>query len=164
MRQRGFTLLELVIAMAVMAILLAIVGPDFGRYLRKASADAQSREIFAELQNARTQAAFTKRKQGVVFSSQEIQFRSYSSEGDSTGRLVSRKKLPLAINTSWGVPGSLEFDTGGVLIDPTSIKVVCIQTREDAASDAVIITPVGASLGKVINKGAPCGISNVLQK
>jgi hypothetical protein len=44
------------------------------------------------------------------------------------------------------------------------IKVICFTTTEDAAYDALIITPALTSMGKVTNRGSLCAETNVTQK
>jgi type IV fimbrial biogenesis protein FimT len=59
-RQTGFTLLELMITIAVVAILVAIAYPSMTAFLQRDQAVAQSNNIRANLQFARGQAAATR--------------------------------------------------------------------------------------------------------
>jgi len=164
MREQGFTLIELLVVIAIMGVLITIVTLDFGRYLRKANSDAEVKQLYADLQDARAKAAFTKRKHRVEFSAQQVIIRRFDSDADLVGTPISTKKLPIAITTNWASPNVIDFDTKGIMSDPTNIKVICVSTPEDAAYDALIVAPVTTSMGKVINRGASCAITNVVQK
>lgn len=56
-RQRGFTLVELFIAVAVAAILLTIATPSFQRVLAKTDATQTANDLVGDLATARTEAA-----------------------------------------------------------------------------------------------------------
>lgn len=164
MGQRGFGLIEVVLAIAMVGILLALATQDFARYLRKAKVEREAKELYAEIQATRSQAAFTKVRQSVAFSGQQVVFRSYSSDADVAGKQIASKKVPVGVSTNWAAPSMIQFDTKGTMTDPGTIKVICIPTTDEAAFDAVIVTPVTTTLGKVTNRGAACALSNVVQK
>lgn len=164
MGQRGFTLIELIVSMAIMGTLITVATLNFGSYQRKSRLDRQVKELYADLQDARMKAAFTKRRQSVEFTANQAAFRSYADEADATGTLLSTKQLSLAMTTNVSSPNRVEFDPKGIMTDPTAIKVLCVTTSDDAALDALIITPVTTNMGKVRDRGAACAISNVIQK
>ncbi|HUE90567.1 GspH/FimT family pseudopilin [Pseudomonas sp.] len=64
MSQKGFTLIELMVALAVLAILLGIAVPSFSSMLRDSRASTLASELQGALQLARSEAI--KRRQGVV--------------------------------------------------------------------------------------------------
>ena len=166
MDRRGFSLIELVVVVSLIAMLLALAMLDFSTWQRKAQVEREVKEMYADVQNARAQAAFTKQRQAVVFGTKMMTFRRFSSLNDAIGTTVSVKNLPLSFTRSnWTQPASdtILFDTRGVMSDPL-IKVICITTDVDAAYDALIITPVITTMGKVTNRGTACGQTNVTQK
>jgi prepilin-type N-terminal cleavage/methylation domain-containing protein len=64
---RGFTLLELLAAMAVCGILLAITVPQAGRWLGNARLRSAVMDLFVDIQHARSVAARTNRNVVVTF-------------------------------------------------------------------------------------------------
>jgi len=167
MNRDGFSLIELIIVIGLMSILLALATLDFGAWQRKSMVERYTKELYSDIQDARMRAAFTKKPQRVEFGAQQVIFRSFSSEGDVLGTKISTKILPLSftLNSGWTPANLIDFDTRGVMSDPVpSAKVICFTTTEDAAYDALIITPALTSMGKVTNRGSACAQTNVTQK
>ena len=53
---KGFTLLELLIVIAMMAVLLAIAIPAFSKWVKKYNIESDTKKIYAFLQEARAKA------------------------------------------------------------------------------------------------------------
>lgn len=165
MNQRGFSVVELVVVVGIIGILLTITSLNFSSWLRKSQVERYVKELYVDIQDARTKAAFTKLRQGVVFASPQVQFRRFSSATDVGGTEVSTKTLPIAFTTNtWTTPTSdrIDFQTNGVMVDVVApAKVICFTTTVDAAYDAIIVTSVLTSMGKQKNRGAACARTNV---
>ena len=167
MNRYGYSLIELIVVIAILAILLALATIDFNTWQRKSIVERYTKELYSDIQNARMKAAFTKKRQRIVLGTQQAQFWSYSSEGDLGGTNVSTKILPLSLtlNAGWTPANIIDFDTRGIMNDPVPpAKVICFTTTVDAAYDAVIITGALTSMGKVTNRGSFCAQTNVTQK
>jgi type IV fimbrial biogenesis protein FimT len=166
MCRRGFSVIELVVVIGIISILLSVATLDFGAWQRRALVERYTKELYADVQNARMRAVFTKLPQRVEFSAQQVKFRSFSSSSDVVGTVTATKKLPVAVTTNFSAaPQSNQviFDTRGIDNDVV-IKVICFATTEDAAYDAVIITPALTSMGKRTDRGSNCARTNVTQK
>jgi type IV fimbrial biogenesis protein FimT len=166
MNSRGFSLIELIVVIALMAIMLTLATLEFGTWQRKSVVERYTKELFSDIQDARMRAAFTKVRQGVVFGAQQVVFRRFSSEYDAAGTTVTTKNLPVSITTNFSASPQLnkiKFDSRGIDSDPI-VKVICFTTTVDAAYDALIITPALTSMGKVTNRGNACARTNVTQK
>lgn len=61
-RQRGFTLVELVVTIALLAILTTLAIPSFSEVLRQWRRDSATRELLTSLQLARSEAIKTSRQ------------------------------------------------------------------------------------------------------
>lgn len=57
--QRGFTLTELLVAMAIAAVLVGIALPSFRLYMQNSNATAQANQLLADLSAARVEAVRT---------------------------------------------------------------------------------------------------------
>ncbi len=55
-KNNGFTLIELIVTIAVMAIIATIAAPSFGNLIEKRKLDAETRELSFVLSEARAQA------------------------------------------------------------------------------------------------------------
>lgn len=167
MNSRGFSLVELVVVIALIAAMLTLATLEFGAWQRKSTVERYTKELFSDIQDARMRAAFTKVRQDIQFNAQQVIFRRYSSENDVGGTIISTKNLPLAFTRNTAdspAPSSrIEFGTRGITSNPV-IQVICFTTTVDAAYDALIITPALTSMGKVTNRGTACARTNVTQK
>ena len=77
MRERGFTLVELIVVMAVISILLTIGAIQFNTYSTKGKIESQIKMMQFDLAEVRVQALFQKRPRAVVITGS--QFSLYSS-------------------------------------------------------------------------------------
>jgi prepilin-type N-terminal cleavage/methylation domain-containing protein len=160
MNRRGFSLVELIVVIGLIAILLALATINFGSWQRKSLVERYAKELYSDVQGARMRAAYSKMPQSVTIGANQVFFRSSTA----TGAIITTKNLPLSftINPGWT---RIDFNTRGIVVNLVPFaKVICITTTEDAAYDALIITPALTSMGKVIDRGSVCAQSNVTQK
>ena len=65
--QRGFSLIELIIVVGIIAVMAAVGLPAIGRYFRNYQIRNAAREVAAEIQAARTKAIMKNVNWGVIF-------------------------------------------------------------------------------------------------
>ncbi|HIJ80519.1 MAG TPA: prepilin-type N-terminal cleavage/methylation domain-containing protein [Desulfuromonadales bacterium] len=80
MNSRGFTLIELIIVIVLIGIVIAAVSLDFNSWMKKASVDAQTKELNSDFSDLRMRAIQTKRNHMAIVETNKITFCSYSSE------------------------------------------------------------------------------------
>jgi type IV fimbrial biogenesis protein FimT len=101
----GFTLTELLIVIAIAAILLTITVPSFQQLFAKLKLEGAASELSADLQYARSQAVADNRN--VTFSTTSSS--SYSIVGSQTPTAVSYKVVTLPAGVSVNSPADVVF-------------------------------------------------------
>lgn len=81
----GFTLIEIIITISIMATLFGIATLNFQNMRKKNNIEAQVRDLFTVLMEARNNAFMQKAEYGVIIKEKSYQIKSYSSETDTTG-------------------------------------------------------------------------------
>lgn len=97
MKRNGFSLVELVIVIAIIALATGLVTINFRAWVDKSGVEAQTKEMLSDLTNARMMAIQTKKTHRVILNPKSIAFRRYSTEADAAGRQVFSKNLKYEI-------------------------------------------------------------------
>ncbi|ACH39356.1 type IV pilus minor pilin FimU [Citrifermentans bemidjiense Bem] len=153
---KGFTLLELLIVLAMLTVLLSLATLQFNRYSRKSSIEAQVKTLHADLLAARSQALFEKRARAVSLT--PTGFAAYSS-GSATGNPLQRKTLRHRLSLK-SDPFVVVFNAAGVSDSADSDAVCTEPAGNEAAADTLVITPTRIETGKR-NASAACSSENI---
>ena len=157
---RGFTLMELVAAIAVLAILVTIGIPSFQNLIRNNQVSAQHNELIAMLNFARSEAVRRNRNMVVELNQDGNNWSAFVI--DSAG--VESEHCPpgsLRCNENSGVllignPPFIEFDNRGYVTPFAVVPVFAIQHSEcRTPRHRRDITVLGT--GHVSSVEAPCG-------
>jgi len=92
MRKKGFTLIELVIVLAIAGILIAVAVPWFSRYLDSKALQTALRQVEADLRNAQQKAGATSISYKVTFTPGETKYSIYQQD-----QLLETKELQKGI-------------------------------------------------------------------
>jgi type IV fimbrial biogenesis protein FimT len=152
-RQRGFTLIELMVAITLFAILLAIAVPAFTQWVR----NAQLRGIAETLQNGLRQAKATARavERVVVFSTTNAQ-PAFGAPAAVNGLNWSVQTIPLLGGTDANHP---QFVKGGRFASETSGSGITVTVTGGPA--ALCINPQGrlvANPAPGVGAGVECAV------
>jgi len=116
MNRNGLTLIELMFAIAIIGILLAIGTLDFNQMTRKYAIEAQTREMYSDLVDLRLKAMYKKRAHAAKLTA--TTFNAYSSQNTSGTPigLMYTKNLKYQITYS-NTMATISFDSHGLTTD-----------------------------------------------
>jgi prepilin-type N-terminal cleavage/methylation domain-containing protein len=112
-RDRGFSLIELLIVVAIVAVMAAVALPNIGQYIRNYKIRGAAQDVAGELQTARSKAIMTNTNAGVSFVVVDHDSYRYVLEDLPTSN--AQRLGPLR-----DLPGGVEFVLpGGTNAGPT---------------------------------------------
>ncbi|GAB7027891.1 pilus assembly FimT family protein [Geotalea toluenoxydans] len=166
-RERGFSLVELLVVMAIMATLLAIATHNWNQMTLKSGVESQIKKMQADLMEVRLQALYSKNPRSVVITGK--QFKIYASD-DTTATPITTKDLPYSVVWNDDDSSPVIFDAQGLTrgLTPDTKRYLCILPTNDtavvnaAAVDSMAISQVRVNLGK--RTGGGCAGANIKQQ
>jgi prepilin-type N-terminal cleavage/methylation domain-containing protein len=146
---RGFTLVEIIVVIAIMGVLLTIGTLYFGQMNRKSQIERQTREMYADLMGARSQALYQKQKRTVTITAGQYKISPWNQGGGSA--TVLQRSLSHSVTVS--PAGNITFDERGMASGTVSI---CVQQNGNEGSvDSLLVYPTNIGIGKR-NAGGAC--------
>lgn len=127
-QQKGFTLIELMVTIAVMAIIAMMAAPSFGDMLQRQNLNKSTRELVATLNQARAKAALERRNITVELLSADV-----DTEDTLNWMPVGKSSLKTGRATE------IIFMPTGLVKDPTANQIIATDTSFeicDAPSDS----------------------------
>lgn len=156
MGERGFALTELITVMVILGILLAVATLDFSSMNRKARIERQTRELFSDLNQARVDSVFMKKRHKIVMQPNSYTFFRFSSadENRTTGGTVVQTRTVSYQMTKENGTSSIadrifEFDIRGFTNDLDTIRINPAGTT--AQVDCIVVHTGRTNLGKIEN-------------
>ena len=130
----GFSLVELIIVVGLIAVMAAVGLPAIGRYFRNYQIRSAAREVAAEIQTARTKAIMKNVNWGVLFVTLSpttyrvvIEDDPENPSSPTLNVMDPVRTLPgdVTFGTAGATNGAVRFTRMGIACDPGSDTVLC---------------------------------------
>lgn len=148
--QVGFTLIEMIISIAIAGTLLAIAIPNFSTFTAEMRAKNVAFELIGDLITARSEAL--KRNDAISITAKNSKWTDgwTVTAASSTDTIRDRNPLPSGIGIVLSDASSvIKFDSSGQLTDMTSVlKITLSSTDASAKARCIMMTPTGAARSK----------------
>lgn len=160
MNRRGFTMVEMLIVMAIIAILLAFSTIAFNNWVNRNKVETQFKTMYADLMAARSQALYNKNGTGKSVIITNSAFNVYATT-DTTVAPVLTKVLKVPVTPA---NTQIDFNPAGVAKlngdDTVRFAYVCVQTNATSAIfNSLIISNTRIQMSTL--SGGVCSSANV---
>lgn len=137
----GFTLVELMVTLAVLAIVVAIAVPNFTRFMRTNETQAQANELAQLIQYARSQAVSLRRNQSVTVSGSEWT----AASGNEERQMSFRPGVGFSAVSGGGGVSTLSFNAMGVLTAPAvEVNIAVCHASDTSIGYQINVNRAGA--------------------
>jgi len=158
MNVRGFSLVELVVVVAIIATLLSIATLDFNSWMKKYQTERQTRELYSDIMQLRLSAIQRKQRCAMFLGPRQYNTRTYATDNEDVlagGVTVSSKNLNYEIKNGTGLAAfditadHIEFDSRGFATGPMTIVVLPVQYN--AGDNCILVSEGRTNIGRMID-------------
>lgn len=149
MKRAGFSLIELIVVVAIMGTLLGISTIYFTQWNRKAQIESKTREIYDALNEARLNSIYIKKQHRITFQPNSYSLKRYESGDDATGTDVYSRNTTYLLSLSGGASIAdifFEFDTRGTTSNLNTIYLNPVASG--AVFDCIVIHVARTNMGQ----------------
>ncbi len=176
----GFTVLELLIVMAIIALLAALAIPSMSEFVRMNRIQNQTRRIYADLANMRTMAMNTNRMHFMQFATDGSYMVLEDTNGDQLPstpptdiQRLARKEAPFTWSNTTDVKEPVTLNPVGLVPTfdargyATTTGAICLlragKTETGNITNCVIVSPTRIRMGKIKLNGG-CSEADCMQQ
>lgn len=144
-KHQGFTLIELIITIAVLAIIATLAVPSFSNMMLSQNLNGSARDLVITLDKARSKAALERREITVIFNTNSS--TSFSDNDDTLNWMPSGQTIlnSSLASISFRADGMVQDSTTNVPIASDLTLTLCDQIRNKAKfSKNIMISRMGA--------------------
>jgi len=158
MNTKGFSLVELVVVIAIVGTLLTIATLNFNQMSRKAQIEKTTRELLTDLNTARLESIYRKTRHAIIFNASGYVMKRYSSAdegslGDAALGVVLSKQVSQQLTRANGTTSladtRIKFDSRGMTIDPSDNATIRVNPVDVASFDCLVVSVGRTNIGKM---------------
>lgn len=151
----GFSLIELVLVIALIATLTGIGTYQFAQFTRKSAIEKQTKTLYSDLMELRSKAIFEKKSRGLKLTVTGYSIYSSATMTASVNP-VETKTLTAAI--TWNNSSDIILDTQGFV--QATLSSICTVDTNPANFDSLVVSTSRIRMGK-LKGGASCATANI---
>lgn len=157
MKPKGFTLVELLIVIAIMAIIISVATLNFRSMKGKADTERQARELQSDITAIRLHAMQNRQRSALMLGPKQYIYKTYTSdyESDTAGKQVNSGSYRSDLKRKTGsnlvdlniASDRIEFDSRGFTNNTTTLVVTPV--AYSGGLDCVVIQTARTSIGRM---------------